>query len=144
MNLREQIKAGIPVAMKAKEKIKLDTLRSLSTEIQYEEIAKNTEPLPDQETITILKREIKKRQESLEYAEKANRPETVAEIKAEIMVIESFLPSQLTDDKLREILKSYLTDGANMGMLMKKLKDEYLGKYDSKRASEIAKEIAGG
>ena len=98
MNLREQIKAGIPVAMKAKEKIKLDTLRSLSTEIQYEEIAKNTEPLPDQETITILKREIKKRQESLEYAEKANRPETVADIKAEIMVIESFLPSQLTDD----------------------------------------------
>lgn len=143
MNLKEQIKAGIPAAMKAKDKIRLETLRSLTTEIQYEEIQKKIEPLPDQDTIPILKREIKKRQESLDYAEKGNRADMAADLKLEIQVIESFLPSQLSDDKLREILKSYMADGANMGLLMKKLKDEYQGQYDSKRASEIAKEIAG-
>ena len=142
MSLAEQIRSGIPLAMKAKDPIRLQALRALQSEFQYEEMAKGA--VSDEDAISILKREVKKRNESLEYEEKAGRQDAIDVLKKEISVIEEFLPSQLSEDKLKEIILDAKAKGAsNMGLAMKELKSSYAGQYDAKRASEIPKEIFG-
>lgn len=142
MSLAEKIRSNIPLAMKAKDPIRLQALRSLQSEFQYEEMQKGS--LTSDDIIAILKREVKKRHESLEYEEKAGRQDAIEVLKKEISVIEEFLPSQLSEDKLKEIILEIKTKGAsNMGLAMKELKTSYAGQYDAKRASEIAKEIFG-
>lgn len=142
MSLAEKIRSGIPLALKAKDVIRLQALRSLQSEFQYEEMQKGS--LSSDDIIAILKREVKKRNESLEYEEKAGRKDAIEVLKKEISVIEEFLPSQLSEDKLKEIILEIKTKGAsNMGLAMKELKSSYAGQYDAKRASEIAKEIFG-
>lgn len=142
MSLAEKIRSGIPVAMKAKDAVRLQALRALQSEFQYEEMQKG--PLSNDDIIAILKREVKKRNESLEFEEKANRQDAIEVLKKEISVIEEFLPSQLSEDKLKEILLDIKTKGAsNMGLAMKELKTSFAGQYDAKRASELAKEIFG-
>lgn len=142
MSLAEKIRSGIPQAMKAKDTVRLQALRALQSEFQYEEMAKGS--VSDDDAISILKREVKKRNESLEYEEKANRQDAIEVLKKEISVIEEFLPSQLSEEKLRALIEELKSNGAtNMGVAMKELKSSYAGQYDAKRASEIAKEIFG-
>lgn len=142
MSLAEKIRSGIPVAMKAKDAVRLQALRALQSEFQYEEMQKGS--LSNDDIIAILKREVKKRNESLEFEEKANRQDAIEVLKKEISVIEEFLPSQLSEDKLKEVLLDLKSKGAsNMGLAMKELKTSFAGQYDAKRASELAKEIFG-
>jgi uncharacterized protein YqeY len=142
MNLAQKIRSEIPVAMKAKDAVRLQALRALQSEFQYEEMQKGS--LSNDDIIAILKREIKKRNESLEFENKANRQDAIEVLKKEISVIEEFLPSQLSEDKLKEILLDLKSKGvANMGLAMKELKTSFAGQYDAKRASELAKEIFG-
>lgn len=141
MSLKIKIKSLVPEAMKAKEKIRLDTLRNILSEIQYEEMQKKVDTLSDQDVITVLKREEKKRIESLEFSEKAGRVDMTADLKAELLVISSLLPSQLTESDLERIIKEEAAKGLNMGLIMKALKDTYAGQYDGKLASEVAKRV---
>ena len=141
--MKATLKKELPLAMKAKDKVKVDTIRGLLSAIQYEEIQKGTEDLPADSIIAILKSELKKRKESKEFAEQAKRADESAQIDAEILVIESFLPKQLSAEELEKIIVGLKTStpGINMGAAMKVLKDNYSGQYDGKIASEVAKKV---
>ncbi len=141
--MKAQLQAAMKDAMRAKDKPKLDTIRGILAAIQYEEMEKKVEPLPDAGIVELLQREIKKRREEIEFAEKANRPELVTALNADIKMIEAFLPKQLSADEISAIVAGLrATDPAlNMGGVMKVLKEKYAGQYDGKVASEIVKKL---
>lgn len=137
--MKDHLKSELTAAMKAKDKVRLSTLRSLLSAFQYEEMNKGVDELPEETTLAILKNELKKRKESLEFAEKANRTEDIDELKREMVIIEAFLPKQLTEDEIRAIITTM--KGANpelsLGDVMRHLKEEFAGCYDGKLASSI-------
>ena len=143
--MKAELKDALKVAMKAGEKIRVETIRAVLSAIQYDEVAQKVDDLPAAGVIEILKREIKKRKEEQEFAEKANRPEAIAKLDQEIATLEGFLPQQLSAEALEKIISELKAQNPqmNMGLIMKALKDSHNGQYDSKLASEIAKRIAG-
>lgn len=143
--MKAKLKSAVVTAMKAKDKLKLETYRAALTAIQYEEMQKKVEELPEADAVAILKSEVKKRNDSLEFEQKANRADEVEKLKLEISYLEEFLPQQISADKLRDILTSYKTqeNPKNMGEVMKYLKTNFEGQYDGKLASDLAKEICG-
>ena len=101
--------------------------------------------LTESDCTLILHRELKKRQESLQFAEQANREDSKTTLLLEISIIESFLPVQLNAQELERIIlevKSSTPDAA-LNTVMKHLKENYAGQYDGKSASEIAKRVLG-
>jgi uncharacterized protein YqeY len=141
MGLKNTLKDAVKDAMRAKDKVKLETLRIALSVIQYEEISKGE--LADEPIVQILKSEIKKRKESIEIIEKTGRADSVPTIKEEIAALEVFLPKQLSSTELEKILTDMkaANPATNMGVAMKELKEKYPGLYDAKVASELAKKL---
>lgn len=141
MSLKDQLAAARKDAMKTKDKLSLETIRSLLSAIQYEEMNKKTDALSEEQLIAVVKAEAKKLRETKEYAEKADRPETVAETDARLAVLDRFLPSQLSEQELEKIVVEYSESesAANVGLVMKYLKENYSGRYDGKLASDVVK-----
>lgn len=143
--MKEAMKNAVKVAMKAHEKVKVETIRGVLTAIQYEEVAQKVDNLPAPAITEILKREIKKRKEEFDFAEKANRADLIARLKEEIATIETFLPKQMSATELEKVITDLKSANPqmNMGLIMKTLKENYSGQYDAKAASELAKKIGG-
>ena len=143
--MKEKIQQSIKEAMKRKDKVRLETLRSLSTAIQYEEIAKKVDTLSPEACLTIAQGELKKRKEAIEFAEKGNRPDLKERLEAEIGVIKEFLPQQLSAEDLERAIVDMKTanPALNLGTAMKGLKEKFAGQYDSKLASDIARKLLG-
>ncbi len=123
----------------------METIRALLSEIQYEEMNKSVDELPANDTVVILQREMKKRQEAIGFEEQANRQEEKAKLQNEIAIIETFLPNQMGADDIERVLNEFkaATPGAALNGAMKFLKENYAGQYDGKSASEIAKRVLG-
>jgi uncharacterized protein YqeY len=139
------LKESLKTAMKAQDRLRMETIRSLISEIQYEEMQKSVSELAANDCTLVLQREVKKRAEAITFEEQANRPEAKAKLQSEIAIIEEFLPKQLSSEALEKILVDYKTSttGAAMSTAMKFLKEQYPGQYDGKSASEIAKRVFG-
>ena len=142
MHFKEQLKADLKTAMKAKDKVSLVTIRAIMSAVQYEEMQKSKD-IEETQFLAILKNEVKKRKETIEFLEKEDRKAEIAENNAEIAIIENYLPTQLDNDKLKNILVEFKeqNESANMGTAMKFLKDTYPSQYDGKEASTLAKSI---
>ena len=131
MAIHESIKAGIPDAMRAKDTTRLTTLRSLLTAMTNEVIAKKRKPeelLTDNEALMVLKRAANQRKDSIEQYENGNRTELAETEKAELTIIESFLPTQLAREEIEKITRAKMSNldisskvdaGRLMGILMK-------------------------
>ena len=143
--MKKKLQEEMKNAMKSKDKLALNTIRGVLSAIQYEEMRKSKDALSDEEIISVIRSEIKKRVEALEYAEKDGRTETVEELKAEEAVLKNFLPEQMTEEELTAVVQGYKAENPaiNMGEVMKKLKESYAGKYDGKLASSVVKSVLG-
>ena len=142
---KAKLQEAMKLAMKAKDKLRLDTIRGLLSAIQYEEMEKKVEELAPDAIVATIQREVKRRREELEFAEKANRLELVDKFKTEIAVLEGFLPSQLSVTDLEKVITDLKgsTPGLNVGGVMKHLKEKYSGQFDSKLASELCRKMLG-
>jgi uncharacterized protein YqeY len=142
--MKARFQADLKESMKAKDSLKLNTVRSLIAALQYEEMQKGRE-MKAEEVVALLKNEIKKRKESLEFAEKASRPEEIESLTRESQIIESYLPKQMSSDEMLAALNQFKSENpaANMGLAMKFLKDNFAGLYDGKTASDLSKQIFG-
>lgn len=143
--MKAKLQDAVKTAMKERNKIKVETLRSILTAMQYEEISKKVEELPADAVLAIMQRELKKRKEELEFAEQANRPEQIEKIAVEMAVIEEFLPKQLTSEELEKIITELKSksEKPNVGVIMKGLQETFGGQYDGKAASEIVRRVIG-
>ena len=143
--MKAQLKEALKGAMKAQDRVRLDTIRALLSEIQYEEMQKEAGELSPADCSTVLRREVKKRQESMQFEEQAGRSDEKAKLASEIAVIEEFLPKQMSAQDLEKLITDFkaATPGAALPLVMKHLKENYAGQYDGKSASEIAKRVLG-
>lgn len=143
--IKQKLQEDMKTALKNKERTKLDTIRLILSAMQYEEMQKGIDELPDDAAMQVLQREAKKRKEELEFAVKAARKDLEEKLMTEVAVIEEYLPKQLTNDELEGIVKGLKDENpaANMGVLMKALQEKHGGRYNSKVASEIVKRVLG-
>ena len=141
MSIREQILADIKEAMKAKDEFKRDTLRTLNAALKQVEVDQRIE-MTDEVVLPLLQKEIKKRSDSVELYLKGAREDLAKKEQSEIELIKAYLPAQLSDDELKEKIKSIIEKvGKNLGAVMKMAKDEIVASAEAKRISMIAKEL---
>ena len=141
MSIREQILADIKEAMKAKDEFKRDTLRTLNAALKQIEVDQRIE-MTDEVVLPLLQKEIKKRADSVELYLKGAREDLAKKEQSEIELIKAYLPAQLSDDELKEKIKSIIEKvGKNLGAVMKMAKDEIGASAEAKRISMIAKEL---
>lgn len=141
MSIREQILADIKEAMKAKDEFKRDTLRTLNAALKQVEVDQRIE-MTDEVVLPLLQKEIKKRADSVELYLKGAREDLAKKEQSEIELIKAYLLAQLSDDELKEKIKSIIENvGKNLGAVMKMAKDEIGASAEAKRISMIAKEL---
>jgi len=138
MSLHEDIRATLKDAMKAKDEVKLRTVRSMLTAFTNEAVATGGTPqtiLTDEQALSVIKRLSKQRKESIVQYEAANRPELAAPEKDELAVLESYLPQMMSQAEIRPIAEAKkaelgIDDKSKMGMLMGAIIKELAGKAD--------------
>ena len=141
MSIREQILADIKEAMKAKDEFKRDALRTLNAALKQVEVDQRIE-MTDEVVLPLLQKEIKKRADSVELYLKGAREDLAKKEQSEIELIKTYLPAQLSDDELKEKIKSIIEKvGKNLGAVIKMTKDEIGASAEAKRISMIAKEL---
>ena len=143
--MKDKLKDALKEAMKNKDKTALSTVRSLMSAIQYEEMSKSVDELPAEAAVAVVKSEVKKRKESIEFEKQAGRDEECNLLLQEIKVLEKFLPAQLSEEELTAAINAIKeeTSADNLGVIMKALKEKYSGQYDGKLASELARRVLG-
>ena len=149
MSLMEQIEKDVIAAMKSKDTVKLSTLRMLKSAVGNYLIQAKKDKADDAEVLGMIAKQAKQRRESLESFEKAGRNDLADKEKAELAILESYLPKQLSDEELRaEVQKAIGISGAkspqDMGKLMKALMPVIQGKADGKRVQEAVKALLSG
>ena len=138
MSLHETIKSSLKDALKAKDEVKLRTVRSMITAFTNEAVATGGTPqtmLDDEKVLAVIKRLAKQRKESIVQYEAANRPELAVPEKEELVVLESYLPTLMSQDQIRPIAQAKkaelgIDDKSKMGMLMDAIIKELAGKAD--------------
>lgn len=132
------------LAMKAKEKNVLQVIRMIKASLQNDQIKLGRELNADEE-LTVLSREMKQRRDSLVEFQKANRDDLVEKIEEEIAIVEKYLPTQLTDEEIRQIVKQAIqkvgaTSNAAFGQVMGIVMPQVKGKADGNLVNETVKE----
>ena len=138
MTLHETIKDELKTAMKAKDAVKLRTVRSMLTAFMNELVSTSRTPqdyLKDEEVLAVIKRLAKQRKESITQYEANARPELAEPEKEELTVLESYLPQMMSQDEIRPIAEAKkaelgIDDKSKMGMLVGSVMKELAGKAD--------------
>jgi uncharacterized protein YqeY len=146
--LKDRLHADLNTAMKARDEVTTATLRMALTAVTNEEVAgKAARELSDDEVLKVLAREEKKRREAAEAFEQAGRDELAARERAEGEVLKGYLPAQLDDAELSELVRAAIAEtGASgmqqMGAVMKAVQPAVAGRADGKRISdEVRKQL---
>ncbi len=149
MSIVDRITQDITHAMKAREELKLSTLRMVKSALKNKEIDKRA-ALDDKEALAVLSTMIKQRKDSIEAFTKGGRQELADKEKAEIEIIEGYMPKSLGEDEIAAAVKATIAEmGAptmkDMGTVMKNTMAKFGGaRVDGKVVSEIVKrELAG-
>ena len=129
--MEDQIKSDLKSAQLAKDEMKVSTLRMLISELTYARVKKGPDAeLEDTEIVAVVQRELKKRQESVEAFEKADRQELADKEKAEIEILKVYLPPQMSDEELTKIVEDAIQQtgaqspsdmGKVIGLVMQKV-----------------------
>ena len=151
MSIKETLKADLTEAIRSSDKVVSGTIRMVLTAITNEEVSgKEARVLTDDEVITGLSREAKKRREAAEEFAKAGRTDKAAEEKAEGEVIAKYLPAQLSEDDIKKLIAAAIASTgaagpADMGKVMGAIKPQIAGKADGALVSSLVKAaLAGG
>lgn len=146
--MRERLSAALKEALKAKETLKLSTLRLILAAVKDREIALRGEDktLMDEDILQIMQKMIRQRQESAQTYEAAGRTDLSTQERDEIKIIETFLPVQMSDSEIQSACKKIVSGLESpglkdMGRVMNLLKDQYAGQMDFKKASAEIKAL---
>ena len=146
--LKERLRTDLNAAIRARDQVRLRTLRMVLTSITNEEVSGDTaRELSDDEVVKVLTREARKRREAAEAFESAGRAEQAAAERAEGDVLAGYLPAQLADDELTAIVSAAIAEtGATgmpgMGTVMKAVTPRVAGRADGARiAAEVRRQL---
>jgi uncharacterized protein YqeY len=147
-DLKAQLKADLTTSMKARDELTSATIRMVLTAITNEEVSgKESKVLTEEEVLTVLAREGKKRRESVVAYTDANRPELAARENAELEVISKYLPDQLSEAEVEAIVTAAVdqvsgngvTGGAAIGAVMKIVQPQVKGRADGGLVASLVK-----
>lgn len=147
MSLQERLMEDMKDAMRAKEegRLRLSVIRMTRAALKNEEIASKA-PLTDEQAEEVIFKELKTRRESLLEFEKANRPEEVQQLKEEIDILMDYLPEQLSEEEIFELVKKVVDEvnpkaARDQGQVMAKLMPLVKGKADGRLVGNMVKEM---
>ena len=149
MGLKEKLQSDLTDAIRTRAEVKSGTIRMLLAAITTEEVSgKAARVLKDDEIITVLSREAKKRREAVEAYVAAKRDDLADKERTEGEVIAQYLPTQLTEDEIKKMIKEAITETgatgpAGMGLVMKVLSPKIAGKADGGVVSGLVKAALG-
>jgi uncharacterized protein len=149
MGLKEKLQSDLTDAIRSRAEVKSGTIRMLLAAITTEEVSgKAARFLKDDEIITVLSREAKKRREAVEAYVAAKRDDLADKERAEGEVIAQYLPAQLSEDEIKKMIKEAITETgavgpAGMGLVMKVLSPKIAGKADGGVVSALVKAALG-
>ncbi|MBA4797121.1 MAG: GatB/YqeY domain-containing protein [Rhizobiales bacterium] len=147
--IRDTLANSLKEALKAKDVRRTSTVRLIQTAIKDRDIANRgtgKDPVSDDEIMQILMKMIKQRDESAKIYAENDRPELAAQEREEIVIIKSFMPEQLPEEKVRELCAAVISEtGAqglrDMGKCINTLKERYPGQMDFGKASGVVKDL---
>lgn len=144
MSLNERLTEDLKQAIKSKDSNKRDVLRFLMSAIHYREI-ESKEPLSDDEILSVISKQVKQRKETIE-ASLSSRPELAAKEQAELDILITYLPKQLTSEELTSIITTAIADlqkqgVPDQGIVMKTVMAQVKGKASGKTVSEIVQDL---
>ncbi len=150
MPLKDRLRADLTTAMKDRDEVRTRTLRMALTSVSNEEVAgKAARELSDDEVLKILAREAKRRREAATAFQDAGRDEQAAAERAEDAVLSDYLPAQLSDAEVTDLVAAAITEtGASgmaaMGQVMKTVTPRVAGRAEGSRvAAEVRRQLAG-
>jgi uncharacterized protein len=148
--LKERLRADLNAAMRARDQVRMRTLRMALTSITNEEVAgASARDLSDDEIVKVLTREARKRREAAEAFSAAGRSEQAAAERAEGDVLADYLPAQLSDEELAALVDAAIAETgassmAGMGQVMKTVTPRVAGRADGARvAAEVRRRLSG-
>jgi uncharacterized protein YqeY len=143
--LADKVRADMTAAMKAQEKERLSTLRMLQSSLKNEQINLGHE-LSDEEAMTVIRKAMKQREDSIEQYTNAGRTELAEKERSEMELLKTYLPPELTDAEvesgLREIIASTGAQSKkDFGKVMKEATARFKGRVDGKKIQEIVQRL---
>lgn len=151
MTLHEQLKDSLKESLKAKDEVKLRTVRGLLTAFTNELVATGKTPhdmLEDDAAMAVIKRAAKQRKDSIEQFEAAGRQDLADHEKEELVVLETYLPQMMSQDEIRPIVEAKkaelgIGDKSKMGILMGAVMKECAGKADGGDVKAVVESVLG-
>jgi uncharacterized protein YqeY len=145
MTLKNSIQETLKEALKRQRRAEVATLRLLLSEIKNAEIAQQ-KPADDNKVLDVVAKEVKRRRESIEAFKQGNRSDLVAQEEAELAVLMSYLPEQMSREKImaaaRQVINAVGAKGpSDRGRVMSQLMPQLKGKADGRAVSEIVSEL---
>lgn len=147
--LHEQIKNEIKEAMKARDEIRLATVRSISAAMTNELVAKRMKPdemLSDEEALAVIKRLVKQRQDSIEQFRAGGREDLATAEEAELNILKVYLPAQMSIEQIRSIAEAKkaemgVTDKTKLGILVGAVMKASAGQADGNTVKEVVESL---
>lgn len=151
MSLHQEIKEKVKTAMKEKKEVELSVYRGLVSAFTNELVATGKTPqdeLPDEEALNVIRRAVKQRKDSIDQFTKGGRPELAEGEKAELNVLEAFLPAQMPREEVKKVAEAKIaemgiTDKSKAGQLMGAIMKDLKGKADGDVVKSVVDEILG-
>ena len=147
MSIKEKLRDELTAALKAGDAQRKTTLRMALASIKNAEVEARGE-IKEDLVLNLIQKEVKARQETIEGAQQAKRPDLISKAEEEIAILNEFLPEQLSEEELRTLVQEAIEEsgassmdeiGAIMGVLMPKIR----GKADGKQANQIVRDLLG-
>jgi len=143
--LEEKILNDYKEAMKARDALKSSVLSFLRADMMNAALAKKKNALNDSEAVTVIKKQIKQRQDSIEQFTKGGRAEMADKEKKELEILKTYLPPEMSSDEIKKIIEEVVVVTAaaglkDMGKVMKEVNAKIAGKADGKLVSDLVRE----
>ncbi|WP_376792943.1 GatB/YqeY domain-containing protein [Thermoflexus sp.] len=148
MGLKEQLQEDLKAAMRAGDEPRKSAIRMALLAIRMAEV-EAARPLSEDEILRVLQNEVKRRRETLEELEKANRPDRLAAEQAELEALLSYLPKPFTREEIEALAREVIaevgaTSPAQLGEVMKRLMPKVRGRADGREIQEIVRRLLSG
>ena len=145
MSLAQRFDEDLKTAMKAREELKVSTLRLLKAALSNTAIQKGKASLEDAEVIAEIAKLVKQREESVAAYTKGNRPDLAEKEQMEAKILQAYLPAQLSDEELKGIVQAAVKEAGGsgpqaMGAVMKLVMPKVAGRADGKRVNEFVRQ----
>jgi len=139
-----QLQEDLKSAMKARAMETVYVLRGLITAIKNLKVEKQVAELPEADIVALVRKEANKRSEAIEFARKGNRQDLVEQNEREKVLLEQYLPQQMSAEALMAAIKQIAAEigSTQIGPIMAKLRERHAGQFDGKLASELIRKMA--